>query len=360
MVSFAYPYLLYLLGVVILFAALYFLGRISRRKSIELFGRPEVLDRLMPDASKYMPGVKITLELLAMALLVVILARPRAGAKEETAEVNGIEVMVALDVSNSMLASATDDPNGISRLQRAKHVLERLVNKLDNDKVGLIVFAGDAYLQLPITSDYSAAKAYLNEISTDMVPTQGTAIGAAIEMAMHSFSPDEEIQKAIVVITDGENQEGDAVEMAKAAKDMGIQVDVIGLGSGKGAQIPLNASRNSFLKDAEGKVVTTYLNEAMAKEVAAAGNGIYVNGAASSAIADITGQLDTLAKSDLGKVVYASSAEQFPVFAWFALLLLLADILILDRKIGFLRQYTFFSNQSDTKSDNTGDSKTVK
>lgn len=177
-----------------------------------------------------------------------------------------------------------------------------------------------------------------------MVPSQGTAIGAAIGMAMNSFSPDPEIQKAIVVITDGENQEGDAVEMAKAARDAGVQVDVIGLGSGKGAQIPLNAQRNAFLKDNEGKVVTTYLNEEMAKEIAQAGDGIYVNGASSGAIADITGQLDKLAKSDLGKVVYSSSAEQFPVFAWLALLLLVADSFLFDRKIGFLRKYNFFTN----------------
>lgn len=344
MVSFAYPYLLYLFAAVAFVGGLYVLARIARRRKLERFGRLSTLAHLMPDASKYMPGVKITLELIAMALLVIILARPRAGAKEETAEVNGIEVMVALDVSNSMLASATDDPNGISRLQRAKHVLERLVSKLDNDKVGLIVFAGEAYIQLPITTDYSAAKAYLNEISTEMVPSQGTAIGAAIGMAMNSFSPDPEIQKAIVVITDGENQEGDAVEMAKAARDAGVQVDVIGLGSGKGAQIPLNAQRNAFLKDNEGKVVTTYLNEEMAKEIAQAGDGIYVNGASSGAIADITGQLDKLAKSDLGKVVYSSSAEQFPVFAWLALLLLVADSFLFDRKIGFLRKYNFFTN----------------
>ncbi|MDE7408366.1 MAG: VWA domain-containing protein, partial [Muribaculaceae bacterium] len=188
------------------------------------------------------------------------------------------------------------------------HVLERLVDKLSNDKVGMIVFAGDAYLQLPITSDYSAAKAYLNDLSTDMVPTQGTAIGSAIEMAMSSFSPDENTQKAIVVLTDGENMEGNAVAMAKTAQENGIQIDVIGLGSGKGAQIPLDSRRSTFLKDDEGKVVTTYLNEAMAQEIAQTGKGIYVNGASSSAVNDIAEQLDTLAKTDMGKVVYSASA----------------------------------------------------
>ncbi len=349
MVSFAYPYLLYLLLAIPVFVGLFILARMARRRKLNRFGHQSVLDHLMPDASKYVPSVKIAIQMLIAAALVVVLARPRAGAKEEVSNVRGIEVMVALDVSNSMLASATDDPNGISRLQRAKHVLEKLIDKLDNDKVGLIVFAGEAYTQLPITSDFVSAKVYLNSISTEMVPTQGTAIGSAINMAMHSFSPDEDIQKAIVVITDGENQVGDAVEMAKAAEKQGIQVDVIGLGSGKGAPIPLNSQKNTFLKDNEGHVVTTYLNEQMAQEIANAGNGIYVNGAASSAVNDIADQLDILAKSDLERVVYSSSAEQFPVFAWIALLLLIADFFILERKIGWLRRFNFFTKADSSE-----------
>jgi len=343
MVNFAYPYLLYLLLLVPAIGTVYAFGRIVRRKRLARFGNPETLSPLMPDVSKYLPTVKIVIELTALALLIIALARPRAGAKEEVSTVNGIEVMVAVDVSNSMLASSTDDPSGLSRLQRAKHVLERLINKLDNDKVGLIVFAGEAYTQLPITSDFMSAKIYLNELSTEMVPTQGTAIGSAINMAMHSFSPNDDVQRAIVVITDGENQTGDAVEMADAAHKAGIEVDVIGLGSGKGAPIPLNRERSSFLKDDDGKVVTTYLNETMARDIAKAGGGIYVNGAASNAVSDIAGQLDKLAKSDLERVVYSASAEQFPLFAWIALLLLLADTLLLNRKIGFLRRYNFFS-----------------
>ncbi len=297
----------------------------------------------MPDASKYKPWIKISLQLLAMAVLVVMLARPRAGAKEQVSNVKGIEVMIAVDVSNSMLASSTDDPNGISRLRRAKHILEKLVDKLDNDKVGLIVFAGEAYTQLPITSDFISAKMFINSINTEMVPSQGTAIGAAIDMAMHSFSPNEDTQKAIIIITDGENHEGNAVEMAKAAEKQGIQVNVIGLGSAKGAPIPLNAARNNFLKDNDGKPVTTYLNESMAKEIANAGNGIYVSGNSPSAVSDIDNRLDTLAKSELERVVYSSSAEQFPLFAWIALFILILDMLILERKISWLKKFNFFS-----------------
>lgn len=355
MVSFAYPYLLYLLLAILVFVGFFLLARVARRRNLIKFGHLSTLNHLMPDASKYVPAVKIAIQMIVVAALVIVLARPRAGAKEEVSNVRGIEVMVALDVSNSMLASSTDDPNGISRLQRAKHVLEKLIDKIDNDKVGLIVFAGEAYTQLPITSDFVSAKVYLNSISTEMVPTQGTAIGSAISMAIHSFSPNDDIQKAIVVITDGENQVGDAVAVAKEAEKQGIQVDVIGLGSGKGAPIPLNSQKNTFLKDNEGHVVTTYLNEQMAQEIADAGKGIYVNGAASSAVNEISDQLDTLAKSDLEKVVYSSSAEQFPVFAWIALFLLIVDFFILDRKIGWLRRFNFFTKADTASSKKTTD-----
>ena len=220
MFSFANPHLLYLLFLLPVVAGLYIIARIARRRKLMRYGRIATLTPLMPDASRYKPGIKLVLQLIAIAALVIVLARPRAGAKEEVSEVQGIEVMICLDVSNSMLASSTDDPRGVSRLQRAKLVLEKLIDKLDNDKVGLIVFAGDAYTQLPITSDFVSAKMFLNSISTEMVPTQGTAIGAAIQMAMNSFTPDEDMQRAIIVITDGEilgkpHSADEAVEMLR-------------------------------------------------------------------------------------------------------------------------------------------------
>ena len=343
MVSFAYPYILYLLLLLPIIALVYWLAQVSRKNRLKKFGKIEVLTNLMPDYSKYKGWIKLSVQLLALAALILALARPRAGAKEEVTNVKGIEVMIALDVSNSMLASSNDDPKGISRLNRAKFILDRLIDKLNNDKIGLIVFAGESYTQLPITSDFVSAKMFLQSINTQMVPTQGTAIGSAISMAMNSFTPDKETQKAIIVITDGENHEDDAVAMAKTAQENGIQVNVIGLGSTKGTPIPLDASKGVFMKDSSGKPVTTYLNEKMAKEIADAGKGIYVNGGSSSAISEIDTQLDTLEKTDLERIVYTSSAEQFPVFAWIALLFLLIDVFILDGKNKFLKKYTFFS-----------------
>ena len=343
MVSFAYPILLYLLLLIPIIVLLHLWAKIAQRKRLLRFGRIDMLSKLMPDASKYKSWVKLSLQLFALAAIIIVLARPRAGAKEESSTVKGIEVMIALDVSNSMLASSNDDPNGISRLDRAKYLLEKLIDKLSNDKIGLIVFAGEAYTQLPITSDFVSAKMFLNSINTEMVPTQGTAIGSAISMATNSFTPDETTQKAIIVITDGENHEDDAVEIAKSAAEQGVQIDVIGLGSGKGAPIPINAKKGLYLKDSTGKPVTTYLNENMAKEIAKAGNGIYISGNSSSAVSDIDAQLETLEKSDLERVVYSSSAEQFPVFAWIALIFLIIDIFILDSKNALLKKINFFS-----------------
>ena len=343
MVSFAYPILLYLLLLIPIIVLLHLWVKIAQRKRLLRFGRIDILSKLMPDASKYKSWVKLSFQLFALAAIIIVLARPRAGAKEETSTVKGIEVMIALDVSNSMLASSNDDPNGISRLDRAKYLLEKLIDKLSNDKIGLIVFAGEAYTQLPITSDFVSAKMFLNSINTEMVPTQGTAIGSAISMATNSFTPDETTQKAIIVITDGENHEDDAVGVAKSAAEQGIQTDVIGLGSGKGAPIPINAKKGLYLKDSTGKPVTTYLNENMAQEIAKAGNGIYISGNSPSAVSDIDAQLETLEKSDLERVVYSSSAEQFPVFAWIALIFLIIDIFILDSKNALLKKINFFS-----------------
>ncbi|MDE7388061.1 MAG: VWA domain-containing protein, partial [Muribaculaceae bacterium] len=309
MVNFAYPRLLWLLLVIPALAALYFASRYMRRRALRKFGRPDVIASLMPDVSAYLPALKLTISLLAIAALVVVLARPRSMGKVTEESQQGIEVMIALDVSNSMRASSTDDPRGVSRLQRAKHVLGRLIDNLGQDRVGLIVFAGEAYTQLPLTPDFMSAKMYLNDISTNMIQNQGTSIGAAIEVAMNSFSGATDVERAIVLITDAEDQIGDAESMAATAQSNGIEVDVIGLGSGKGAQIPLDNTYTNWLKDDDGRVVTTYLNEELAQQIARAGGGIYINGASPSALNELVKRLDEIKKSDLGTVTYSASDE---------------------------------------------------
>lgn len=343
MFSFANPEYLYLLLLIPVLIIVHLLARRIRRRDLKRFGQLEILDKQMPDVSKYKPGIKLALQLVALAMIIIVLARPRAGAKEQTVQVRGIEVMVALDVSNSMNASATDDPKGVSRLQKSKLTLEKLIDKFENDKVGLIVFAGNAYTQLPITSDFTSAKMFLNSINTEMVPTQGTAIGSAIKLAMNSFTGNEKSQKSIIIITDGENHEDDAVEAAREAHKKGVQVNVIGQGSTKGSPIPL--AQGGFMKDDGGNVITTFLNEKMAQEIAEAGGGMYVSGNAPDAVGQLDDQLKKLAKADLQKVVYSQHDEQFPVFAWIAMIFLVIDMFVLERKNSWLRKINFFTKE---------------
>lgn len=347
MVQFAYPGLLYLLLLLPAVAALMLWARYRRRVKLSRYGNLQELQHLMPDASKYMPWVKLTIGLLCIGFLVVALARPRvieehSGDNDtETTIARGIEVMICLDVSRSMLASSTDDEAGVSRLQRAKHILEKLIDKMRDDKVGLIVFAGDAYTQLPITSDYVSAKMFLRGINPDIVPTQGTAIGAALQMAMNSFTPDDKMQRAIVVLTDGENFEDDAVQMARQAANAGIQVDVIGLGSAKGNRIPLGDGQ--FMSAPEGGYVLTKIDEKIAGEIAKAGNGVYVNGSASNAVALVDDKLNELGKNEFERRAFTKASEQFPVFALIALILLCLDTITVTRKISWLKKYKFFT-----------------
>lgn len=344
MFSFGNPECLYLLLLLPVIAVLYWIARLSRKKKLKIYGQYIISDEMMPNVSKYKPWIKLSMELIILALVIVILARPRAGSHTEVTKVRGIEAMLCVDVSNSMLASSTNDAKGISRMQRTKLVLDRVIDKLRDDKVGLIVFAGNAYTQMPITTDGVSAKMFLNEINTNMVPSQGTAIGSAIKLAMNSFTKNEKTQKAIIIITDGENHEDDAVTMAKEAREKGIQVNVVGVGTVKGAQIPLE--NGQFMKDSEGNVVTTRLNEDMAKQIAEAGGGIYVSGNATNAVNVLDEQLQTLAKTELETTVYSAHNEQFIVFGWILLLFMIVYLFIDDSKNSWLKKYNFFTKDN--------------
>lgn len=350
MINFANPELLYLLLLVPAIGLIYFLGRLLAARRLKKFGNPAVIAHLMPERSRYMPAVKIVMELTALVFLVIALSRPfvlkTEGDNDKTAKETtaGIEVMVCLDVSNSMLASSTDDTNGVSRLQRAKFILEKMVNAMVNDKIGLIVFAGDAYTQLPITSDYLSAKMYLNSITTDMVPTQGTAIGAAIQMAMNSFNPESKFQKAIVVITDAENFEDDAKAAASQAAKAGIQVDVIGIGSEKGMPIPLPEHPAEYFTYDNGEQVLTAFNPKVAQDIAKAGHGEYIDGSSNQAVAQLEEQLDKLSKTEYTRFgMPDNSLELYPIAIILALALLLVDIFLPYSKIKWLRNINFFT-----------------
>ena len=342
MFNFANPEYMYLFVMLPIIAIVYWLYRKYRMDKLKLFGNLKVIEHLMPDASKYIHGIKIILYTIVSTVIIIMIMRPRSGEKEEVVNTSGSEIFIALDVSNSMLASSTDDPNGTSRLDKAKLLLEKLFVKLKDDKVGLIVFAGDAYLQLPLTTDIISAKQYLDIVSTDMVPSQGTAIADAIELAMNAYTSDVASHKGLILITDSEDHIGEAVEMARNAQKQNIQVNVIGLGSSNGAPIPINKERTSYFTN-NGQIVKTALNAKLAKDIADAGNGLYVSGTSSSAIDDVSEQLDRLSKSELKTHKYKSTAELFPLFAWIAFVILVIDIFIPNKKIDWLKKINFFS-----------------
>ena len=341
MFRFEEPTYLYLLLLLPFLVAFYLYSNYRRRKAIRKFGDPVLMAQLMPDVSKYRPDVKFWLVFAAIGLFAVLLARPQFGSKLETVKRQGVEVMIALDISNSMLAQDVQP----SRLEKAKRLVAQLVDKMENDKVGMIVFAGDAFTQLPITSDYISAKMFLESINPSLISKQGTAIGAAINLATRSFTPQEGVGRAVIVITDGENHEGGAVEAAKAAAEKGIQVSVLGVGMPDGAPIPVEGT-NDFRRDRDGNVVVTRLNEQMCQEIAQAGDGIYVRVDNSNAAQKVIAQeINKMAKADVETQVYTEFNEQFQAVAWIILLLLLAEMLILERKKPLFRNIHLFKKE---------------
>ncbi len=344
MFRFEEPAYLYLLILVPLLLALYLYSNRHRRKAIRTFGDPDLMAHLMPEVSKHRPDVKFALLLIAVALFAVLLARPQFGSRLETVKRQGVEVVIALDISNSMLAQDIQ-PN---RLEKAKRLVSQLVDRMENDKVGLIVFAGDAFTQLPITADYISAKMFLESISPSMISRQGTAIGDALNLALKSFTSQENVGKTIILITDGENHEAGVDEAMEQARDKGIQVNVLGIGSIEGSPIPADEG-SDYRRDEDGQIVITRLNEDMCKQLAQQGNGVYVHvdntNTAQRAIQDA---IDKLAKADVETQVYTDFDEQFQAVAWFILLLLAAEMAIMEKKNPLLRNVHLFTRRTAT------------
>ena len=330
MFRFAHPDFLYLLLLLPVFVLFFIINEIRKKKALRRLGDINLVNGLVPDMSRIRPVIKFILQLIAFLSGVILIARPQFGSKIEDVKKQGVEVIIALDVSNSMLAEDIQP----DRLTRAKQAISRLVDDLENDKIGLIVFAGDAYIQIPITTDYISAKMFLSSISPNMVPKQGTAIGAAINLGLRSFSPGEGKSKAMIIITDGENHEDDPVKAAEDASKAGIVIHTVGIGSSNGVPIPVVVNgKKDYLKDRDGNIVVTKLDEDILKKIALSTNGNYVRASNSNiGLDEIYDQIKKMKKQDLESTMYTEYNDQFQIFSAIAFLFLIADFMIMERK----------------------------
>ena len=339
-----HKYYVYALGLIPLFIIIYWMVNIWRKRALKTYGEISVIQQLFPDVSKSKRVWKFILFSIAFALIIIGIVNPQVGTKLEEIKRKGADLMICLDVSNSMKAEDLQ-PN---RLEKAKQAITKLLDKLEGDRIGIVVFAGQAYVQLPITTDYSAAKLFLESINTDLIPTQGTDIGAAINLSMESFGKDEGKNKAIVIITDGEDHEAAAVKAAEAAAEKGIAIHTIGMGSAEGAPIPIyrGTVREGFKKDKEGNTIVTKLNEQNLQEIASAANGIYVRASNSDAgLNNVLDAINKLEKKQFDSKMYSDYEDRFQWFISASLLFLLIETFLTERKSKLYQRLNLFGNE---------------
>ena len=340
MLRFEDPIYLWMLLIIPILVLVRFIVWQKRKHNLRKFGDSSLLKEMMPDVSKYRPTIKFCLLLSAITILIFMIARPQVGSKISHEKREGIEVLIALDISNSMLAQDVIP----SRLEKSKLLIEDLVDHFTNDKVGLVVFAGDAFVQLPITNDYVSAKMFLQNINPSLITTQGTDLARAISLSQSCFTHREHIGRAIIVITDGEDHEGGALDAAREAYKKGINVFILGVGTSKGAPIP--DGNGGYLKDNSGQTVLSALNEQMCQQVAKAGNGVYIHvDNTSDAQEKINKELSKLQSGISDTVVYSEYNEQFQIFGIILLLLLIVETILLESRNPLFKQINLFRDK---------------
>ncbi|MEQ9064700.1 MAG: VWA domain-containing protein [Vicingaceae bacterium] len=343
MIRFENPLFLYLLLLIPALIAVYWLRRRWIEKARLSYSSVELIGQMMPRFSKRKPLVKFILYTTAFGLLVVGLANPQMGTKLEEVKREGVDILIALDVSNSMKAEDLK-PN---RLDRAKRAIEKLVDNMKSDRIGIVVFAGEAFIQLPITSDYSAAKLYAGSIGTDVIQTQGTALASAIETCIEALDSDDSKNRAIIIISDGENHEEDPIIKANEAFEKGIVVHTIGMGSVQGAPIPIyrNGKQVGFKQDNGGNTVVSRLNEEMLQNIAQSGNGIYVRATNNSTgLQSIFNEINKLEKTEYEAKQYTDFEDRFQPFVGLVLLILFFEFLISTKKSKWIEKLTLFND----------------
>lgn len=344
MFRFAHPEYLYALAVLPVLLLFYFYFIAWKKKARKQFGASDLVERLTPNVSKTKPVTKLVLKLLGISLVIVACANPQIGTRLEEIKREGVDIIIALDVSNSMKAQDIKP----SRLERSKQSISRLIDKLENDRIGMIVFAGQAYVQLPITSDYAAAKLFLSSIDTDIIPTQGTCIGCAIDLATESFVGNDNKHKALIIITDGEDHEEDAVASAKSAHAEGVIIHTIGMGSPEGAPIPIfrNGVQTDFLKDNSGNTIITKLETLTLEQIANEGKGQFVQASNNDdGLETILGQIKKMDKKSFGSKQFTDYEDRFQYFLAAGLLLLLIEFSITNKRSKIIQQMNLFNEK---------------
>ncbi len=341
MFRFGNPEYLYLLLIMPVLLVLFALAQFNKRKALEKFGDLSVIEQLMPFVSKSRPVLKFIFLSIAIVSIIFALSDPQFGSKLEKVKRKGAEIIIALDVSNSMLAEDIK-PN---RLERAKQAISKLVDNMENDRIGLIVFAGDSYIQVPVTSDYTAAKLFLSSINTNIVSKQGTAIGSAIDLAMNSFTPESDMEKALIVITDGENHEDDAIKAAELAHEKGIAIHTIGMGSPQGAPIPIQKDygQTIFQQDGDGNTVISKLDQKTLQDIATAGGGVFIRANnTQTGLNKLFERINKMEKKEMEEKIYTEFEHRFQYLLGIALLFILLDIFILERKGKWSKNFNLF------------------
>lgn len=336
-----YFWLLLIIPVlVLLFLAVYF----WKRRKQKQFAHKEMLEQLSPDRSWFKPALKFSFILLAIAALIIALVNPKIGTKMETVTREGVDIVFAIDVSKSMEAEDIA-PN---RLEKSKQLVSQILNNLASDRVGIIAYAGSAFPQLPITTDYSSAKMFLQAMNTDMVSSQGTAIGEAVELAQTYYNDADQTSKVLIIISDGEDHVGEVERAAREAAEQGIRIITIGVGTAKGGPIPIKRGGvvQSYKKDQNGEVVITKLDEGTLQELASVANGEYIPGNVTAEVTDrVQDILQNLDKTEFEARQFANYESHFQWFLGFALLLLLADIFMLERKTAWVKKLNLFNEK---------------
>jgi len=337
MFRFAHSIYLYLLLLIPFFTAIYIFLQFKMKKQLQKFGDPELLAHLMPDVSPVRRHVKFGLVMLALALIIFVMARPQYGTRNEEVKRSGIEVMIAVDVSNSMLCRDVSP----SRLDKSKMILDKLVEQFEEDKVGLVAFAGSAITLLPMTSDYVSAKMFMDQMSPSTIAVQGTNLSEAITRAVAGFSEKKTVGRALILITDAEDNEPGALEAVKLAKDKDIKIFVLSVGTAEGGLIPMGGGE--YKKDNAGNVVTTRVNEEIGKNIAKAGNGLYIH-------VDQTGQAQSILEEEIAKMqkeditesLFSQYDEQFGAVAILLIIVLFVEICILEKKNPLFKNFKLF------------------